>query len=536
MKALKFWTWKIHWQILLAMVLGVAAGLVIQQTDAAPTLGFAAGLDEAGVVRVTRLDTRAARRDLRVGDELVAIDGQPVYAPANVAAAAASRSVASLVSLEVRRDGKAVAARAMVTIGPDSVRARILSPFDFAAELFMRLLRMLIVPLILTSMISGVTSIGSLGALGRMGLKTIAYYTGTSLIAILIGLALVNLIQPGWEAKIPLTAAVTAEHFETEDGFIDIFLRMVPTNVFEAMASNEGILQVIVFSLLFGVFITRVGGAHADFLKRFFDAAFEVMMKIAEFVLLFIPLGVIALLARVVGASGIDVFVPLLKLMVTVVAALLIHALVILPLLLRFLGGIGPWKYAKAMSPALLTAFSTSSSSITLPVTMRSVEKRGGVSNRTASFTLPLGATINMDGTALYECVGVIFLAQFYASTAGFELTLGGQVLVVVTALLASIGAAGIPSAGLVMMTTILTVLHLPLEGVMLLLAVDRPLDMLRTAVNVWSDSTCTAVIAVSEGEDVRPGEDEEPAGEQSNGGSLKVDEVESRGEGSRGS
>jgi Na+/H+-dicarboxylate symporter len=338
-----------------------------------------------------------------------------------------------------------------------------------------------------------------------MGLKTLLYYTGTSLLAILTGLVLVNLIQPGTGAEIPLVAHVDATRFDTDQGFVGIFLRMIPDNVFGALSSNSTILQVIVFSLLFGVFITRVGGESGAFLKRFFDAAFEVMMKIAEFVLLFIPVGVVALIARVVGASGIDVFLPLLKLMATVVLALLIHALITLPLLLRFLGRVSPWRYARAMSPALLTAFSTSSSSVTLPVTLRSVEKRGGVSNRTASFTLPLGATINMDGTALYECVGVIFLAQYYAFTAGFELTLGKQVIVVITALLASIGAAGIPSAGLVMMTTILSVLQLPLEGVMLLLAIDRPLDMLRTSVNIWSDSTCTAVIAVSEGETIRP-------------------------------
>ncbi|MBN2489368.1 MAG: cation:dicarboxylase symporter family transporter [Planctomycetes bacterium] len=513
MRAFAFWTWKIHWQILFAMGLGVAAGLALQRTDAAPTLGFAVAADETGALRVARLDTAAARRDLRVGDVVAAIDGRQVRGPEDLDGALARRSVGALASLEVRRDGGSVPVRAMVTIGPDSTRARALAPFEFVAELFLRLLRMLIVPLILTSILSGVTRIGSLGALGRMGLRTLLYYTGTSLLAILVGLVLVNLIQPGWQAEIPLTAAVGAERFESEDSFVGIFLRMVPTNVFEALSSNEGILQVIVFSLLFGIFVTRVGGAHADLLRRFFDAAFEVMMKIAEFVLLFIPLGVIALLARVVGTSGIEVFLPLLKLMATVVLGLAVHALVTLPLLLRWLGRLSPWRYARAMSPALLTAFSTSSSSITLPVTLRTVEKRGGVSNRTASFTLPLGATVNMDGTALYECVGVIFLAQFYASTAGFELTAGAQILVVVTALLASIGAAGIPSAGLVMMTTILAVLHLPLEGVMLLLAIDRPLDMLRTAVNVWSDSTCTAIIAVSEGEDVRPADEAAAAG-----------------------
>ena len=249
-------------------------------------------------------------------------------------------------------------------------------------------------------------------------------------------------------------------------------------------------------------------------LKKFFDAAFEVMMKIAEFILMFIPLGVVALIARVVGASGLGVFIPLFWLMLTVVGALAIHAALTLPLILSLIGKVNPLRWARAVSPALLTAFSTSSSSVTLPVTLRSVVKRGGVSNRTASFTLPLAATVNIDGTALYQSVGVLFLAQYYASTTGFELTLGKQIIVVITALLASIGAAGIPSAGLVMMTTILSVLKLPLEGVMLLLAIDRPLDMLRTAVNNWSDSTCAAVIARSEGETFTPGEEEDEGGE----------------------
>jgi Na+/H+-dicarboxylate symporter len=207
-------------------------------------------------------------------------------------------------------------------------------------------------------------------------------------------------------------------------------------------------------------------------------------------------------MVKVVARTGFAVFEPLLLYMGTVALALVIHACLTLPILLKLVGGLNPIRWAKAMSPALMTAFSTSSSAMTLPVTMRSVEERGKVSNKVTSFTLPLGATINMDGTALYECIGVIFLAQYYSSVdPEFALTMSQQMLIVMMALMASIGAAGIPSAGLVMMLTILSALGLPLEGAALLLAVDRPLDMMRTVVNVWSDSCGAAIIARTEGE-----------------------------------
>ena len=222
------------------------------------------------------------------------------------------------------------------------------------------------------------------------------------------------------------------------------------------------------------------------------------MMKLATFALSLVPYGVFCLVVKVVAHTGIGVFKPLLWYMLTVFLGLVIHSCFTLPMLLKFLGRLSPLRWLKAMSPALLTAFSTSSSSMTLPVTLDSVEKRGGVSNKVSSFVLPLGATVNMDGTAIYECVGVIFLAQYYMGEA-FTLTM--QLKVVLLAMLASIGAAGIPSAGIVMMFTILSALKLPLEGAALILAVDRPLDMCRTMTNIWSDSCGTAVVAKSEGE-----------------------------------
>jgi Na+/H+-dicarboxylate symporter len=394
--------------------------------------------------------------------------------------------------------GKEPAALAL-GMHPDSPRALWIAPFTFAADIFMALLKMLIVPLVLSSIISGVASVGALKDLRRLGLKTFTYYMGTSLLAVLLGQVLVNVIRPGEGAQLGLSAS--ADVGERTENFLDILKRMVPENVISAMTSNGAMLQVIFFALLLGYFITRTAEPHSSRIRNLFDSFFQVMMRMAEGVLSLLPYGVFALLVKVVAGTGIEPFKALLLYMLTVALALVLHAGVTLPLVLKFIGHVSPRSWARAMSPALMTAFSTSSSSMTLPVTLRTVETQGKVSNKVTSFTLPLGATINMDGTALYECIGVIFLAQYYASLGGEPLSLSAQALVVVMALLASVGAAGIPSAGLVMMLTILSALKLPLEGAALLLAVDRPLDMMRTVVNVWSDTCGAAVIGQSEGE-----------------------------------
>jgi Na+/H+-dicarboxylate symporter len=392
---------------------------------------------------------------------------------------------------------------ALLALGldPTSTRAAWLRPFSFAADVFMSLLRMLIVPLVFTSIVVGVAGVGSGRDLGRLGSKTFGYYMLTSLLAIVVGQVLVTLIRPGAGAALGLSPAgdtVLAD----KPSVLQILLDMVPTNIFRALSDNGAMLQMIFFALVFGIALARTPEPHGTRVREFLESVLAVVMRLAEGVLALIPYGVFVLLARVVADTGFAVFKPLLLFMVTVVAALVLHACVTLPLLLRFVGRISPVRWAKAMAPALITAFSTSSSSMTLPVTLETVEKRGRVSNKITSFTLPLGATINMDGTALYECIGVVFLAQFYSGLdPNYTLTLGDQALVVVLALLASVGAAGIPSAGLVMMLTILSALRLPLEGAALLLAIDRPLDMLRTVVNVWSDSCGAAIVARTEGE-----------------------------------
>jgi len=257
-------------------------------------------------------------------------------------------------------------------------------------------------------------------------------------------------------------------------------------------------LGLIFFSLLYGFFMTRIAEAYAEAQYNFWQGVFEVMIKITDLIMRFAPLGVFALVAKVVAGTGFDAFAPLASFFFSVAAALAIHFVITLPLLLYFVGGVSPIRHFKAVSSALLTAFSTASSSATLPITMECVEKNAGVSNRTTSFVLPLGATVNMDGTALYECVAAMFIAQAY----GLELSFATQFTVVLVALLTSIGVAGIPAASLVAISIILAAIGLPVEGIGLILAVDRVLDMMRTATNVWSDSAGAVIIGTLQGEE----------------------------------
>lgn len=381
------------------------------------------------------------------------------------------------------------------------------SIFDFTGTLFLNALKMLIVPLIVSSIIVGVAGIGSSGALGRLGGQTLLYYAATSLLAILVGLAVVNAVAPGIDDagpvkdRIGFSSDVSAIEEKVAGrgagDIVDVFLRMVPTNVIAA-AANGQMLGLIFFSLLFGYFMTRIQEDYAEAQYNFWQGIYETMMKITDWVMLFAPIGVFALVAKVVASTGFDAFKPLAWFFLSVVLALLIHVLVTLPLMLRILAGVNPLRHYRAMAPALLTSFSTASSSATLPVTMECVEKNAGVSNRTSSFVLPLGATVNMDGTALYECVAAMFIAQAY----GLELTFSTQFTIVLVALLTSIGVAGIPAASLVAISIILATIGLPAEGIGLILAVDRILDMMRTSVNVFSDSCGAVVIGKSQGEE----------------------------------
>ncbi|MCZ7601791.1 MAG: dicarboxylate/amino acid:cation symporter [Melioribacteraceae bacterium] len=364
-------------------------------------------------------------------------------------------------------------------------------------DLFLRALKMVIVPLILSSIISGVTNIGNASSLGRLSAKTMIYYMSTSLFAIVTGLFFVNILKPGIGADLGLSQQVEGLDI-AQDSFGDTLLKIIPENIFTSF-TNGDMLSIIFFALLFGFFITRVEEKYQTMLTDFFSSTFEVMMKITMFIIKFTPLGILGIVAKQVATTHnlIEVAASLGVYMVAVLLALSIHSMVTLPMIVKIFGRVKPFEHFKAMTTPLLTAFSTSSSNATLPLTMEAVEHNSGVSNKVTSFTLPLGATINMDGTALYECVAVMFIAQAY----GFDLTILQQVIVVITALLASIGAAGIPMAGLVMMAVVLSAVGLPLEGIGMILAVDRILDMFRTTVNVWSDSCGAVVIAKTEGE-----------------------------------
>jgi Na+/H+-dicarboxylate symporter len=390
---------------------------------------------------------------------------------------------------------------------------------NFVGDLFMRALKMLIVPLIVTSVISGIAGLQGVKGFGRLGAKTAAIYMGTSLVSILIGLLLVNLIQPGLvngqpnevvrqafeqtasQASVEDRAKVATAAGREAGDFLGVFKAMVPENVISAATDNGQMLGVIVFSILFAIAVTRLPAAEMATIRDFVQAASDAMIILTKWVMALAPIGVYALILPVVYTTGAELFVNLGKYFVTVLAALLIHLFVVLPCILRFVGRVNPWAHFRAMRPALLLGFSTASSSGTLPVTMRCVEEGSGVSKRVMSFTLPLGATVNMDGTALYECVAVIFVAQVM----GVDLSFGTQFFVIVAALLTSVGVAGIPSASLVAILLILKSSGIPgaETAVVALLAVDRLLDMSRTAVNIYSDSCAAVVIAKSEGEEL---------------------------------
>jgi proton glutamate symport protein len=383
---------------------------------------------------------------------------------------------------------------------------RFYAVFDFVGTLFLNALKMLIVPLIASSIIVGAANIGSSKHLGSIGSKTFLFYAITTLAAIVVGLLVLNVVQPGIVDGEPardllalnVDTSAVAERVGDRgvSDVVDIFLRAVPTNIVDAAARGE-MLGLIVFCLLFGYFMAQIEHEYAETMFKFWNGMFQVMMKMTEWVMRFAPIGVFGLVARVVASTGFDAAAPLLLFTGAVLLALAIHSLVTLPLLLKLIAGVSPARLYRALSPALLTAFSTASSSATLPVTMECIEKKAGVSNRISSFVLPLGATVNMNGTALYECSAALFLAQAY----GLELSLSTQFVVVAVALLTSIGVAGIPSASLVAIAIILTAIGLPVEAIAVLFVFDRVLDMARTSVNVLGDGCCAVIVASLNGE-----------------------------------
>lgn len=378
--------------------------------------------------------------------------------------------------------------------------------FKFIGDLFLNALKMLVVPLIFSSIIVGVCGIAKMGDLGRIGFYTWSYFLGTSIIAILVGLLFVNLIVPGEVNGAPIKTLVGFTHdasqIETKladkgvGDIVDVFLRMIPANVVDA-AVTTNLLGLIVFALLFGYFMTKTPATQFDAMLRFWEGVNQTMMKMTDFVIKFAPVGVFGMVLVIVAAAGLAAYIALLKFVVTVIAALALHIFIMMPIVLRVVAAVNPLKHFRAMAPAMAMAFSTSSSAATVPVTMECVEKNAGVSNRITSFVIPLGATVNMDGSALYECVVAIFIAQAY----GIELSFAQQFVIISLALLTSVGVAGIPHASLVAIAVILTTVGLPLEGLGLILVVDKILDMCRTTVNVFGDSCGAVIVAKMMGE-----------------------------------
>ncbi len=363
----------------------------------------------------------------------------------------------------------------------------------FLGTIFLNALKMIVVPLIVASMIVGVTSLGDIRRLGNTTIKTLLYYLATTGFSVLIGIILVNIIRPGagvenFGAYLPDLVAQSKEKT-----LIDVIVSLIPDNIVKA-ASEGRVLPLIVFSLLFGGVLTAIGEKGKPVID-FFVGLNAAIMKIVHLIIYFGPIGIFALIGGIVAEnrSSFEHLVTSLGwYSFTVILGLLIHAIIILPLILRLFGKRRPFPYFFNMGQALATAFTTASSSATLPITVECVEEKNRIDGRAASFVLPLGATINMDGTALYEAVAALFIAQIF----NIDLSVGQQVIIFLTATLASIGAAGIPHAGTVTMVFVLAAVGLPLEGIGLIWAVDWFLDRCRTTVNVWGDSVGAAVIA----------------------------------------
>jgi len=357
---------------------------------------------------------------------------------------------------------------------------------------FIASLKMLVVPLVFVSLVGGVTSLGDLGALGRMSVKAIALYLATTMTAISIALTLAVSVGPG--SSFEIGAETTEFSGKQAPPLVDVLIGIVPSNPVAAMASGN-MLQIIVFALLFGIAITMSGDRGKHVLNLFHDLD-SVIMKMVEIVMRLAPYGVFALISRTFATQGLDLIVPLLSYFLTLSAALALHALIVYPTLLKTFTNLNPLIFLRKMRDPATFAFSTASSAATIPISLRTVNAKMGVNNSIASFSIPLGATINMDGTAIMQGVATVFIANVY----GFDLALTDYLLVVLTATLASIGTAAVPGVGLIMLTMVLNQVGLPVEGIALIIGVDRILDMMRTACNVTGDCTVTCIIAKSEG------------------------------------
>lgn len=374
--------------------------------------------------------------------------------------------------------------------------------FELGGDIFIRLLLMLIVPLVFVSIFMSIVNLGNIRELKKIGLTTVAYYLVTTALAVLVGMILVNLIHPG-KGLDPETMAALKNTMGVPDNVIqqgvgqknaliiviETLVRMIPANPIKAMA-NTNILQVIFFTIFLAIVTAMLGKSSEPFV-RVMESVDRIMTRSVLLIMKIAPYCIFLLVTTLMIDLGFQAIVALGKYATTVLIGLMIHACVTLPLLVFLIGRFNPFRLFKAMLPALLTAWSTASSIATLPITLDCLENKAGVHRKIGNFVLPLGATVNMDGTALYESVAVIFIAELL----GYPLPIGAQVIIFLTATLAAIGAAAIPGAGLVTMGIVLTAVGLPLEGIGFILAIDRILDQFRTAVNVWGDATAGVVV-----------------------------------------
>lgn len=451
----------LHWKILIGFALGALVGIAVDRFWT-PATWSSLGVNDPGAYLTPR------------GKEAFA---SGLGSPANESAGLVAGSVRFLRNLNL-----------------------------FVGQLFFQCLRFIAVPVVFCSLIVGVASLGDPKRLGRIGLKTLLYFATTGAIAITMGLLIANVVKPGRFVDAERRASMTAEYqsrvAESVQRTHDVpsgwqqAISVIPSNPFEALATTQ-MLQVIFFAMAIGLGLTMIPADRARPVMLFFDALTDVIIKLVGIVMRLAPYAVFALVANAISGMGLNVLGALLVYSVTVVAGLAFMLFGVYPLLLRSLAGVGYTRFFRAMSPAMLTAFSSSSSSATLPVTIQCANKRLGVSERITSFVCPLGATVNMDGTAMYQGIAALFIAQIY----NIPLSIAGQVTIVLTALLASIGTPGIPGAGVVMLVIVLESVKVPSEGIAVILGVDRLLDMFRTVVNVAGDSTAAAFVARTEGE-----------------------------------
>ncbi|MBT1063525.1 dicarboxylate/amino acid:cation symporter [Bowmanella sp. Y26] len=364
--------------------------------------------------------------------------------------------------------------------------------FNIIGKIFIASLQMLVVPLVFVSLVCGTCNLSDPSKLGRLGGKSILLYLFTTALAITIAVSFALIVSPGEGINLDTNTSFTAKEAPS---LSDVIINMFPTNPINAMAQGN-MLQIIVFSVLFGVAMAMSGSAGKR-LGDLFEDLNKVVMRLVTILMNLAPYGVLALMAKLFATIGFDTFTSLLKYFFLVLGVLLIHAFVSYPLLLKLLAGLNPLFMIRKMRDAVLFAFSTASSSATLPVTLETARNKLGVKNTVASFTVPLGATINMDGTAIMQGVATVFIAQVY----GVDLSVSDYLMVILTATLASVGTAGVPGVGLIMLAMVLQQVGLPVEGIALIIGVDRLLDMTRTAVNVTGDCTVACIVAKSEGE-----------------------------------